>query len=140
MIITTKDGRVFEFGENANEEYANELIDTLLEKEQKLADAEASNALPTGDVWYDTSRLKTAVLFVESDINVYQETTRADYEYKWPAYQAPELHDPLTPGERAIVAELREIRRAVLADRRIIPDVTGEMTRSQVVLPTNEGQ
>lgn len=139
MKITLANGREFTFGDNADEQYANELVSALLDAEKALADAQALNALPTGDVWHDTARLKTAVFFAEADINVYQETTRPDY--RWPGVPSvsDSQNDPLTPGERVIVAELREIRRAVMADREMVENqLTGELTRSRVVLPTTE--
>jgi hypothetical protein len=44
----------------------------------------------------------------------------------------------LISGMQLIVDELRELRRAVLADRVLVPDSIGEMTRSKAVLSNDE--
>ncbi len=138
MKITTPDGREFIFGENADEKYAKELVDAVLEAEAALAEGQRLNALPTGD-WHNTGPLKTRVLFAQSDIEVYQNFTNPGYSA--PAYRPPERGDALSPGDRMIIAELRGIRQAVLADREMYANpLTDELTRSRVVLPTTEEQ
>jgi hypothetical protein len=44
----------------------------------------------------------------------------------------------LIEGLQLVVDELRELKRAVLADRVLLPDATGELARSRAILPTKE--
>lgn len=130
MKITTPGGRTFEFGDNAEEKYANVLVSELLAAEKALADAKAAGVY---EYSLHMKGLETGVMFAQMDLEQYQKVTQPGYTY--PVYQPPEQADALSPDEQAIVKLLRQILRASAADREIYPDpATGEMIRSRAIL------
>jgi hypothetical protein len=130
-MVIELDGRTFAFGENADEGEARRLVRALLDAEQDLAEAQAAGNDER------IAQAKRHLYFVEGDLRGYQEMTRPDY--RSPALDRQEEASPLSAGERAILAELREIRRAVLAPREMYPDVLGDLTKSRAVL-SKEGE
>lgn len=129
----TVEGRTFVFGELAEQDEAERLVRALLDAEQKLAEKQAGG---NEELIAQATR---GVMFAEGDVSMYAAWSQPDSRFRRSVRDEPEEASPLTAGERAIVAELREIRRAVLADRMMIQDELGELTKSRAVI-SNEGE